>query len=337
MRNSQISYTRQNKALFWIILAAITILITLLSLFAGSVRLSPEEVLAVICGRDKASTAAKIILYTRLPRTFASLLSGAAFSVSGVVIQTVLNNPLASPGIIGVNSSAGFAVALGCAIFPAAQKYSPFIAFAGALFGVLLVLTLAEKTGASRMTVILAGIAISNLFSAGIDAIVTLIPDALMGVSDFRIGGFTSVTMEQLKPAAVLILAGLLFVFSMSTQLDILSLGTDTAYSLGLSVKNVRFLLLVSAAILAGAAVSFSGLLSFVGLIVPHTMRRIKGNDGLSLLVSCALGGAFFVTLCDLLSRILFAPFELPVGIVLSFSGVPFFLWILFKKRGGHA
>ena len=130
MRNSQISYTRQNKALFWIILAAITILITLLSLFAGSVRLSPAEVLAVICGQDKASTAAKIILYTRLPRTFASLLSGAAFSVSGVVIQTVLNNPLASPGIIGVNSSAGFAVALGCAISPATQKYSSFIAFA---------------------------------------------------------------------------------------------------------------------------------------------------------------------------------------------------------------
>ena len=264
------------------------------------------------------------------------MLAGAALATAGAVIQIILNNPLASPGIIGVNSSAGLAVALMCAIAPTAQRFAPFIAFAGAFAGVVLVMVLSEKTGASRMTVVLAGVAISNLFSAGIDAIVTVVPEALTGVTDFRIGGFIGVTMEQLKPAAVLIFLSLFLILSLSHQLDILALGTDTAYSLGLSVKPVRLLFLLLSAALAGAAVSFSGLLSFVGLVVPHTMRRLKGETSFSFLLASAIGGAFFVTVCDLLARTLFSPFELPVGIVLAFSGAPFFLWILLKHRGGH-
>lgn len=336
MKNSQIFYIRRNKIFFCITLIALTLFMALLSLWAGSVDLSPKEVFLAVCGQDKTSTAARIVLYTRLPRTLASLLSGAALAVSGAIIQTVLNNPLASPGIIGVNSGAGFAVALSCALLPALQKYTSLIAFAGAFLGVLLILVLSEKTGASRMTVVLAGIAVSNLFSAGTDAVITFVPEALMGVSDFRIGGFTGVTTAQLKPAAILILVSLLLTFSLSNQLDILSLGTDTAYSLGLSVRPVRFLLLVLAAALAGAAVSFSGLLSFVGLIVPHAVRYLNGGNSLSLLTFSALGGAFFVTLCDFLARTLFDPFELPVGILLAFSGAPFFLWLLLKKKGRH-
>lgn len=200
----------------------------------------------------------------------------------------------------------------------------------------ILVMVLSEKTGASRMTVVLAGVAMSNLFSAGIDAIVTVVPEALTGVTDFRIGGFIGVTMEQLKPAAILILLSLLLVLSLSHQLDVLALGSDTAASLGLSVKPVRLLFLMLAAALAGAAVSFSGLLSFVGLVVPHTMRRLRGDNSFSFLLASAIGGAFFVTICDLAARTLFSPFELPVGIVLAFTGAPFFLWILLKHRGGH-
>ena len=142
--------------------------------------------------------------------------------------------------------------------------------------------------------------------------------------------------MKQLTPAAGMILISLAIVFSLSQQLELLGLGSDTAQSLGLSVQPMRILLLLLAAALAGAAVSFSGLLSFVGLIVPHTMRRFLGENSLPLLVSSALGGAFFVTLCDLLARVLFAPFELPVGIVLAFAGAPFFLWLLFRQRGGR-
>lgn len=336
MNSLRISSTRLGKVLFWTLLCVLTAGSALLSLGIGSVSLSPGQILNALTGRDTTSAAARIVLYTRLPRTCAALLAGAALAVAGAVIQTVLNNPLASPGIIGVNSGAGLAVALVCAAVPTAQQYTPFVAFLGGLAGVLLVTGLAQSTGASRMTLVLAGVAISNLFSAGIDAAVTLVPEALNGVTDFRIGGFSGVTMTRLAPAAGLILVSLLLVFSLSRELDILALGSETAQSLGLAVKPVRFVLLVLAAALAGAAVSFAGLLSFVGLIVPHAMRRLAGEESFPLLISSALGGAFFVTVCDLLSRVLFAPFELPVGILLAFAGAPFFLWLLFRQKGGR-
>lgn len=337
MNSLQRFSTRRSKILFWVGFVLLIILAAVCSIGIGSVKLSPGQVFEVLCGRDMSSTAAKIVLYSRLPHTCAAMLAGAALAVSGAVIQTVLSNPLASPGIIGVNSSAGLAVALICAIAPTAQRFTPVAAFLGGLLGVLLIMGLSYRTGASRMTVVLAGVAISNLFSAGIDAVVTFVPEALNGVTDFRIGGFSNVSMEQLKSAAWMILISLMLVISLSQQLDILALGTDIAQSLGLSVKPLRLILLVLAAALAGAAVSFSGLLSFVGLIVPHTMRRLVGENSFPLLMASALGGAFFVMVCDLLARLLFAPFELPVGIVLAFAGAPFFLFLLFKQRGGRA
>lgn len=337
MKNLQTFFTQKNKVIFWTALVLLTLMVVVLSIGLGSVPLSPSQVLSVLFGQDKNSTVAKIVLYSRLPHTFAAMLAGMALAVSGVVIQTVLNNPLASPGIIGVNSSAGLAVALVCAVVPTAQAFMPVVAFFGGMAGVLLIMILSYRTGASRMTVVLAGVAISNLFSAGIDAVVTFVPEALNGVSDFRIGGFSNISMEQLKPVAWMIFLGLVLVMSLSQQLDILALGTEVAQSLGLSVKPLRVVLLILAAALAGAAVSFSGLLSFIGLIVPHTMRRLVGQNSLSLLFASILGGAFFVMVCDLLARCLFAPFELPVGIVLAFAGAPFFLWLLFQQKGVRA
>lgn len=336
MSSLRIFSTRRSDIIFWAGLCALTLGAAALGLWTGSVKLEPVQVLDALTGRDGTSAAARIVLYSRLPRTCAAMLAGAALAVSGAVIQTVLDNPLASPSVIGVNSGAGFAVALVCAAAPLAQRYTPFVAFGGALAGVLLVAGLSRRTGASRMTVILAGVAISAMFGAGIDTAVTLVPDAISGVTDFRIGGFTGVTMAQLAPAAGLIFVSLGIVLSLSQQMDILALGSDTAQSLGLSVGPVRFTLLVLAAALAGAAVSFCGLMGFVGLIVPHTMRRLLGEGSLSLMVSSALGGAFFVTMCDLAARVLFSPFELPVGIILAFAGAPFFLWLLFKQRGGR-
>lgn len=337
MRIWRIFSTRRGKSIFWALMLFCVLAAAALSLWTGSVALSPGQVLAVLTGRDASSTAARIIFYSRMPRTFAALLAGAALAVAGAVIQTVLHNPLASPGVIGVNSGAGFAVALCCAAAPAARQYTPFVALCGALTAVLLVTGLSWHTGASRITVVLAGVAISALFGAGIDAVVTLVPDALDGVADFRVGGFTGVTMAQLIPAGGLIFVSLGAVLSLARQMDILGLGSDTARSLGLSVGVVRFLLLFLAAVLAGAAVSFCGLMGFVGLIVPNTMRRLLGESSLSLTAASALGGAFFVTVCDVLARILFAPFELPVGIILAFAGAPFFLWLLLWQKGVRA
>ena len=335
MRSSQISSTDSSKVL--LLLPVCVLMSAVLSLCIGAVAVAPGDIAQALLLGKTDTVAAKIILYTRLPRTLAALLSGSALAVAGAVIQTVLCNPLAAPNIIGVNASAGLAVALACALAPMSAVATPVIAFAGALAGVLLVLALSEMTGASRMTTVLSGVAVSNLFSAAIDAVVTLVPDALSGYSDFKIGGFASVTMTRLAPAAALILVSLALVMTLAQQMDILALGTQTAQSLGLAVRPVRLALLVLAAALCGAAISFAGLLGFVGLIVPHMMRRLVGEESQRLMLACAMGGAALVTLCDTLGRVLFAPYELSVGIVLSFAGVPFFLWLLLKKRGGHA
>lgn len=156
MKNSQTFSTRSSKALFWVGLCVLTLLAALLSIWFGSVGLTPIEVLEALFSDDMTSTSVRIVRYSRLPRTCASMLAGAGLAVAGTVIQMVLNNPLASPGIIGVNSSAGLAVAIVCAVAPAAQQYTPVVAFMGALAGVLLVMGLSQSTGASRMTVVLA-------------------------------------------------------------------------------------------------------------------------------------------------------------------------------------
>ena len=315
-----------------LLLAALTVLLALLSICLGAVEISPLEAVTALLNKDAGSVAARVVLYSRLPRTCGSLLAGAALAVSGVIIQTVLANPLAAPHIIGVNAGAGLAVTICCAVAPV-TALQPLAAFAGAMAGVLLVLLFAETTGASRITLVLAGVAISSIFSALIDAVTTVFPDALLGYADFRMGGLAGVTMAKLGPAALLIGVSLVIVFSLTGLLDVLALGPETAQSLGLSVRPTRLLFLTLAAALAGAAVSFCGLVGFVGLLVPHMARRLVGGDNRWLLPASALLGGGFVLLCDVLARVLFAPFELPVGIVMSLLGGPFFLSLLLRHK----
>lgn len=338
MKSWQTSCTPRPKktALVFVALTVLVLVSAVLSLGLGAVALTPAELLRALTGGDREAVASRILWYIRLPRTCACLLAGGALAVSGAVIQGVLANSLAAPNIIGVNAGAGLMVALCCALAPTAVALTPYAAFAGALLGVLLVLFIAQRTGASKITLVLAGVAMSSIFSAGIDAVVTLVPDALNGYSDFRIGGFSGVSMDRVAPAFWIILVSLVLVFTLCNELDVLMLGTETAKSLGLPAKGLRLVLLTLAAALAGAAVSFSGLLGFVGLIVPHGMRRLVGEESAKLLPAALLGGAGLLTLCDLLSRILLAPYELPVGVVLSLLGGPFFIWLLVRRKGGH-
>lgn len=338
MKNWQISSTRNqpDKKIVYTALFILLPLSALLSICCGSVRISLPQVLRALLGLPCDTVQANIILLARLPRTCGCLLAGMALAVSGAVIQSVLSNPLAAPNVIGVNSGAGMAVALCSALAPTAAALVPAAAFIGALASVLLVLFISEKTGASKITLVLSGIAVSGIFSALIDAVVTFVPDALNGYTDFRIGGFSNLAMSRLSPAVWMILIAFAAILSLTNELDILMLGSETASGLGLNVKVYRVLLLTLAAALAGAAVSFSGLLGFVGLIVPHIMRSLVGESTRDLIPTCALGGAIVLTLCDLGARVIFAPFELPVGIVLSLLGGPFFIWLLLRQRGGR-
>ena len=337
MKNLQTSYTPRGKNRVLLLLGMLALLSVAVSLCVGSVRLSFAEVWSVLLGRVDSGTAYTILRHSRIPRTLGCVLAGCGLAVSGAIIQSVLANPLAAPNIIGVNSGAGLMVALSCALFPAAAAVLPLLAFLGALGGVMLVLFLANRTGAARITLVLAGVAVSSIFSAGIDAVVTFVPEALNAYSDFRIGGMDNLSMEKLLPAGGMILFALTVSLFLCPELDILMLGEDTARSLGLNVSRMRLVLLTLGAALAGSAVSFCGLLGFVGLIVPHIIRRLLGEEGRPLILGCAFGGAALLTVCDVLARTLFSPYVLPVGIVLSLLGGPFFIWLILGQRGGRS
>lgn len=318
----------------WIIVfGVILIIVVIISLFVGSASISPKQLIQMIVNLEN-SKAARIMLYVRIPRVLGAVFAGAGLAVSGSIIQSVLNNSLAGPNIIGVNAGAGFAIVLFSSLFPYSISLLPLVAFVGALITVLLVYYMAKKTGVSKITLVLAGIAINSLLNAASDAVITFVPDAMTNSYAFRIGGLNGVNSKVLIPACVCIGVSIIVAICLHNEMDVLSLGEDAAKSLGLPVSWYRFLLLLIAAMLAGASVSFSGLLGFVGLIIPHITRHFVGAEGKYLLPASALLGASFLTFCDLIARKLFAPYEISVGIILSFLGAPFFLYLLIRKRG---
>ncbi len=307
----------------------------LLSLCVGSLDFSPVRLMALFLGKEDGA-AASILWYSRLPRTLACLLAGAALSVSGAVLQSVLSNKLASPGIIGVNAGAGLGVTLCCAAGALSGWAVSGGAFLGSLAAMLIVAFFCGWVSASKTTVILTGVALNSLLNAASEAVTVLDPDVAALNTEFRVGGFSAVTYSRLLPAGALILFSLLVLLTLSSQLDVLALGDETARGLGLAVGRCRMLFLMLAALLAGAAVSFAGLLGFVGLIVPHFVRLLTGSASRRLLTLCILWGGAFVALCDLAARKLFLPFEMPVGILMAVLGGPVFVLLLVKTKGGH-
>lgn len=325
----------KKRRLVFLAAGLVCVLGAVLSLCLGAVRLPLSQLWRALCGGPN-DTAGYILWYSRLPRTAACLLSGAALAAAGCILQSVLGNKLASPGIIGVNAGAGLAVTVCCAFGTLSGWTVSLASFGGAMIAVLMVVLLARKTGASRTTVILSGVAMNSILGALRDGVTTLVPDAASLSGEFRVGGFSSVVSARLIPAGILIVAALTVALTLCNELDVLALGEETAQSLGMSVKRVRTTFLIVAALLAGAAVSFAGLLGFVGLLVPHMARRLVGSESRFLLPLSVLMGAGFVTVCDLVSRLLFAPYELPVGILMSVIGGPFFLILLLNRKGGR-
>lgn len=321
----------REKILIVAIMIVVLIIAFCIGLSFGSTKISISELIDAIRTNQKGLVVYRVFLYVRLPRVIASMFAGAALAVSGVIIQGVLHNPLAGPNIIGVNSGAGFGAICAMIIFPYKVGSVPVMAFLGALITSLLVYLIALKSKSGKVTIVLAGVAISSILSAGIDALKTVFPDVIIDSNSFMIGGFSGISIKSLFPAVYYIIFGLLLAMLMARNIDILGLGEEMAQTLGMNVKLNRFLLIICSSMLAGAAVSFCGLLGFVGLIVPHIVRKYTGNNHKLLIPCSALMGASFVIICDLISRVLFVPYEIPVGIVMSFIGGPFFIILLLK------
>lgn len=330
---SYIHNTDWIKSLILGVSVVLLIALSIVGICLGAVKISIQELWAILVTGNTEQSAGQIFYFVRLPRTLAAILSGAALACSGTILQTVLGNPMCSPNIIGVNSGAGLSMIIVAAFFPAAAGFAPISAFLGAVTAVSLVYGLAKKMGASKLAIVLAGIAISTLVTALTDTIVTLVPDVKINRIDFLIGSFSGVTMTNVLFSMPYILVGLSIAFIFHVDINLLALGDSTATSLGLRVKVIRGIFLASAALLAGSAISLAGLIGFVGLIVPHIAKALVGYEHKYLLpLSAILGGAFCL-FCDILARTLFIPFEAPVGIVMSFVGTPFFIWLVLTQK----
>lgn len=320
-----------HKSLLLVFLGVLLVL-SFASLVIGASSYGVKEAFHWITG-SADQTAAAIFRFIRLPRTLACLLAGASLAVAGLLLQTALNNPLASPGIIGVNAGSGFFVVGAAILFPAVFWVRGLAAFSGAFLVALSVYALAMKTGATKTTIILAGIAISSLVAAGTDTLIMLFPEAVMDRNAFFIGGFASIHQSVLLFSLPFILLGLLGSRLLVGRLDLLLLGDEVAASLGLNVRLCRFLTILCASALAASAVSIAGLIGFVGLIVPHIMRQLVGNELRIALPTNILFGAILVLLSDITARLVFSPYEIPAGILLSAIGTPFFLHLILSRR----
>ena len=313
------------------------LLLLFLSLFLsmrfGSTYLTSAEFFGAIFRPSDFKSASVIVRAIRLPRMLAGAFAGAGLALSGTLLQRATDNPLAAPNIIGINAGAGFFVMLSLALFPSAFALLPFAAFGGAMLCALGILALSRKVGFDKSGVVLCGVAFSALFGAGISFFSVLDDDLLASYTGFSIGGLQGVTLRELYFPIPIILACLLCALLLSRKLELFCLGDHLAHSLGISVKRVRLLSLVLAAASAAAAVSFAGLLGFVGLLVPHIARKLtRGNARREILLS-PIGGAILLLLADLLGRVLLSPAEIPVGIFTALLGVPFFLSLVLRRK----
>ena len=324
---------RRRVAVRFAVLVGLLAIVCMAGAVAGPSDVDAGDLVALISGAPIDGGARNILVNVRLPRVAAAALAGCALAAAGAIIQGVLNNPLASPNIIGVNAGAGFAVLASAALAPAASACTPVAAFLGALCAVTIVFLISAGSGASKLAVILAGMALTAIFGAGMNTVLIVDPDAYVGSSGFLVGGVAGVGFDGLTTPAAGIALGLFLSLVLAGRLDILSLGDAAAHALGVNVARSRFACLSAAALLAGSAVSFAGLLGFVGLVVPHAVRYFFGYSSRTVIVASALSGAALLVVCDLVARVAFAPYEVPVGILMALLGGPFFIYLILRRR----
>ena len=302
-----------------------------LSIMKGSVDIPVEEIFSAIFN-DAENIHGQILNNIRMPRTMTAALVGINLSLSGAILQAVMKNPLADPHIIGISSGAGLAGIAVMLLFPESTWAITPVSFLGAMGAAILIYILAWKNGIRPIRIILAGVAVSAFLGAGISSLMILNSDKVHGALMWMVGGLSARSwnhVEIILPYAIL---GTVLAIWGANYLNILLLGDEIAKSLGLRVEFVRLTFTALAALLAASAVSVVGLLGFVGLIVPHAARLILGTDYRYLLPGAALLGIATVTISDTFARTIFAPVELPVGIVMAAAGAPFFLFLLRKE-----
>lgn len=293
-----------------------------------------DFVKAVFSRRDADQVASLILWGVRLPRMLAGIFCGIGLSVAGYLMQESLNNRLAAPSIMGINNGAGLFALIGICLFQGGFVVRGLFSFFGAMVSILLVWMISVYSGSRKSTMILAGVAVSALMSSFTNLIITLRPDTVTDKTAFQLGSLQSIPVSLLTMTAVCVVIGTIFAVLLAPGIELLSLGDEMAQGLGLSVKACRYTAVFLAAFLSAAAVASCGLISFVGLIIPNLVRRMEQERSRTQVLLCGIWGGALVLFADTLARILFYPYELPVGMILSLLGAPFFIvMIAFRRR----
>ncbi len=333
---------------YWFYIAAGTIVLAAMVLIAASlgfVAISPDQALRIIRAKITASpwlikdldpTLAVVMFQVRLPRVLCAVAVGGGLAVAGVVFQGILHNPLADPYTLGVSSGAAFGASLALLLgLDSAGNFSvPLFAFAGAGLTLITVVRLSSFNGRMRPdTMILAGVIIGAILAAGISFMKYLADEQVSVLIFWLMGSLASRSWEQVIAAGIAAIAGLILVITCGRDLDVLAAGDRAAAALGVDPDRTRRLLLVAATLIAAICVSVSGIIGFIGLIIPHLMRSLTGPGNRRLALASFLAGGGLLLCADTISRV-FLPREVPVGILTALLGGPFFCYIFRTRQG---
>ncbi len=332
-----------------LVLAVLVLALLLAAACIGSAHLSVKDALRLLGSRlpgigklvdteGIGEVYGRILFQVRLPRVILAGLVGAGLSVTGAAFQGLFRNPLADPHILGVSSGAALGATLAM-LFGAGGWFggislTGLAAFAGGLLTVFVVYRIAcAGSVVKTVHLLLTGTAVSSFLSAVISFLMTRHEDELEKIYMWTLGSFGAASWEKIRFMGIFLLAGSLVLLALGRELNLLAAGEDTAVTLGVSLRAVRAIIIVAGTFLVAACVSVSGVIGFVGLIVPHCMRLIFGPDHRGLLPCAALGGAGFMIFCDMLARTVTAPTEIPVGVVTAIIGAPYFILLLARSK----
>jgi iron complex transport system permease protein len=317
------------------ILVALLALVIFISLFIGSVNFSIMQVLNALFYPSSSSIISIIVWQLRMPRILLAGIVGAALAVSGVTMQAMFRNSMADPYVIGIASGGalGAAVAIVFNIVLFQYFMLPVFAFAGCMASMAAVYLIARSSGSVRSeNLLLSGIGVSIFLSALVSIMMYISGQKLAVIIFWLMGSFSGANWLEIEIALPIVVFGILVIYIFSRDLNPMMLGDENAQYLGLNIKKTRWLFLILTSLITGTAVAFAGIIGFVGLIIPHIFRLIAGPDNKNLVLFSILGGATFMIFADTISRSMIYMEELPVGIITSLIGIPFFLYLLNKE-----
>ncbi|AXV18332.1 iron ABC transporter permease (plasmid) [Neorhizobium sp. SOG26] len=333
-QRSVLARTNATRSVWLVGLFVLLLLLCALSVTVGTRDVDWGDILAGVQG--KVDSIGQAAVNVRIPRTVLAALAGGALALAGAIMQGVTRNPLADPGILGVNMGASLAVVIGVAWFDISSAEAfIWVAVAGAGSAAVFVYTIGSlgRGGATPLKLALAGAATSAAFASMVIAVVLPRNDIAGGIQSWQIGGVGGATFERILPVLPFLAAGFIISLLSARKLNSLALGDDLAAGLGERVALTRAVAAFGAVLLCGATTAVCGPIGFLGLVVPHLCRLLIGVDYRWLLPFSALGGACLLLVADVLGRLIARPAELDVGIVTAFFGAPFFIWAVRRQR----